>query len=544
MKEYFDLGKYSRKVTTNELAQIWFNRGMVWLFAYNHEESILCFEKVIELDKNCAFAYWGIAYAIGPNYNKPWDIFTSDEKIPTLKKAHECISKANKISDLSILESEMLKALEQRYPKNPDIDDFQPFSDAFAIGMKKVFEIYPNDLDIICFYVESLMNRTPWKLWDFRKSLPNPESSTNEAMEILENIFNKNHNSWEHPGLLHLYIHLMEMSPNPEKALKHGDCLKDLVPDSGHLIHMATHIDVLCGDYQNVLYRNLKAIEADELYKSYAGTENFYALYRIHNLHFAFYGAMFLGQKQNAISLVKKIREEVNDKIVRLYPDIFETFIAAAPHVYVRFGMWEEILQIDQPKDTNLYVTTNALLYYAKAIALANLNRISEAKIFSSKFLKSYELVPDSRMLFNNKSRDVLAIAQEMMIGEIEFKAGNLKIGLSHLRKAVKLDDGLAYEEPWCWPQPTRHALGALLMAAGEFDEAETVFRADLGLDGKLPRPCQNPKNVWSLHGLHECLFIRKDTVELPHVELLLNQAKARTDIVINSSCFCRNKEN
>ena len=139
MKDYFDLGKYSREVTTNELAQIWFNRGMVWLFAYNHEESILCFEKVIELDKNCAFAYWGIAYAIGPNYNKPWDIFTSDEKIPTLKKAHECISKANKISDLSILESEMLKALEQRYPKNPDIDDFQPFSNAFAIGMKKVF---------------------------------------------------------------------------------------------------------------------------------------------------------------------------------------------------------------------------------------------------------------------------------------------------------------------------------------------------------------------------------------------------------------------
>ena len=122
MKEYFDLGKYSRKVTTNELAQIWFNRGMVWLFAYNHEESILCFEKVIELDKNCAFAYWGIAYAIGPNYNKPWDIFTSEEKIPTLKKAHECISKANKISDLSKLESQMLKALEQRYPKNPDIE--------------------------------------------------------------------------------------------------------------------------------------------------------------------------------------------------------------------------------------------------------------------------------------------------------------------------------------------------------------------------------------------------------------------------------------
>ena len=153
-----------------------------------------------------------------------------------------------------------------------------------------------------------------------------------------------------------MYIHLMEMSPHPEKALRHGDRLKDLVPDAGHLVHMATHIDVLCGDYQNVLSRNLQAVKVDDAFKIYAGSENFYALYRIHNLHFAFYGAMFLGQKAAAMSAVTRLRSEVPDKIVKLYPDIFETFVAASPHVYIRFGLWEEILNLQQPEDTNLYV--------------------------------------------------------------------------------------------------------------------------------------------------------------------------------------------
>jgi tetratricopeptide (TPR) repeat protein len=202
--------------------------------------------------------------------------------------------------------------------------------------------------------------------------------------------------------------------------------------------------------------------------------------------------------------------------------------------------MWSEILELEQPEDTELYVTTNALIYYAKAVALANLGRHEEAKTAMVNFTSAYAEVPDSRMLFNNKARDVLAVAEEMMKGEISFKAGRLEEGLAHLRKAVDLDDSLEYEEPWSWPQPTRHALGALLMEAGEFDEAEAVYRADLGLDGKLPRPSQHPRNVWALHGLHECLARRGEEVELPHVKLLLDQAIARADIPIRASCLCR----
>ncbi|MGV6804678.1 MAG: hypothetical protein ACWA49_10765, partial [Ruegeria sp.] len=224
----------------------------------------------------------------------------------------------------------------------------------------------------------------------------------------------------------------------------------------------------------------------------------------------------------------------------RSYPDIFETFVAAAPHVYIRFGMWAEILELVQPEDTELYVTTNALILYAKAVALANLGRHQEAHLTMREFTAAYAEVPESRMLFNNTARDVLAVADEMMKGEIEFKAGNRDAGLDHLRKAVELDDGLEYEEPWSWPQPSRHALGALLMEAGQYGEAEAVYRADLGLDGKLPRPSQHPRNVWALHGLHECLQRRGETVELPHVKVLLDQAVARADIPIRASCLCR----
>ncbi len=540
MTDYFDLGDYSRLASNAPEAQTWFDRGLVWVFAYNHEEAIECFEKALAIDPGCALAHWGIAYAIGPNYNKPWDVFTPEEKAPALARAHDALKAGLGLEDAKPAERALIEALASRYPTDPDIEDYQPFNDGFAEAMQPVYAANRDDLDIACIYAEALMNRTPWQLWDFKNGVPNPEASTVEAMAVLERAFDETPGAWDHPGLLHMYIHLMEMSPHPERALRHGDRLKDLVPDAGHLVHMATHIDVLCGDYQNVLDRNLAASRVDEDFKAYAGPVNFYALYRIHNLHFAFYGAMFLGQKAAAVDAVTRLRAEVPDEVVRSYPDIFETFVAAAPHVYIRFGMWEEILELDQPADPELYVTTNALIYYAKAVALANLGRPSEAESAMADFLAAYAKVPDTRMLFNNKARDVLAVAEEMMKGEIAFKAGRQAEGLAHLRTAVERDDGLEYEEPWSWPQPTRHALGALLMEAGNYDEAEAIYRADLGLDGKLPRPSQHPRNVWALHGLHECLQRRGETAEFPHVSVLLDQAIARADIPIRASCLCR----
>ena len=540
MSDYFDLGGYRRPASENPSAQLWFDRGLVWLFGYNHEEAIACFEKVLEADPHCALAHWGIAYAIGPNYNKPWEVFTPDEKGPALARAHDALKSAKALTTASASERALIEALASRYPTDPDIEDYQPFNDGFAAAMKPVYEAHPDDLDVAFVYAEAMMNRTPWQLWDFWKGIPNPKASTTEAMAVLEHAFDNTPGAWDHPGLLHMYIHLMEMSPHPERALRHGDRLKDLTPDAGHLVHMATHIDVLCGDYQNVLYRNLAAAEVDEKFKAHAGAANFYALYRIHNLHFALYGAMFLGQKAAAVDAANRLRAEVPDEVVRVYPDLFETFVAALPHVYIRFGMWSETLQLSLPEDKELYTTTNALILYARAVALANLGHAEEAEAAGAAFDAAYATVPEERMLFNNSARDVLAVAERMMRGEIAFKAGRHDDGLTCLREAVALDDGLKYEEPWSWPQPTRHALGALLMEAGNYDEAEAVYRADLGLDGKLPRPSQHPRNVWALHGLHECLERRGEGVERPHIKLLLDQAIARADIPIRASCLCR----
>ena len=317
MSDYFDLGTYSRPASAEPEAQKWFDRGLVWLFAYNHEEAVVCFERALEADPACALAHWGIAYALGPNYNKPWEVFTPEEKEPALNRAHVALKAGLALTSAKPAERALIEALASRYPTDPEIEDYQPFNDGFAAAMKPVYEDYPDDLDIVFVFSEALMNRTPWQLWDFHKGVPNPDASTPEAMAAMERAFDQTPGAWDHPGLLHMYIHLMEMSPHPERALRHGDRLTDLVPDAGHLVHMGTHIDVLCGEYQDVLHRNLLAAKVDDAFKEYAGAANFYALYRIHNLHFASYGAMFLAQKGPAIDTAKRLREEVPDEVVR-----------------------------------------------------------------------------------------------------------------------------------------------------------------------------------------------------------------------------------
>ena len=209
-------------------------------------------------------------------------------------------------------------------------------------------------------------------------------------------------------------------------------------------------------------------------------------------------------------------------------------------HVLVRFGRWQDILDEPFPADPTLYLNTTALLNYARTVALANLGRLTEARTEREAFAVAQLAVPEGWMMFNNPCSAVLLVAEQMMLGELAYKSGQIEDGLEHLRAAVRLEDGMLYDEPWGWMQPTRHALGALLMDAGQYAEAEAVYRADLGLDQTLPRPCQHPRNVWSLHGLDECLHRRGETVERRHVRLLLDQAIARAEVPIRASCYCR----
>ncbi|WP_299472970.1 hypothetical protein [uncultured Roseibium sp.] len=540
----FDLGTYSRKVsTTSADAQRLFDQGLVWLYGYNHEAAAECFEKALQIDPECGMAHWGLAYAIGPNYNKPWEFFEPDERVAVLKQAAEIVEKGLACSGkLQPVEIALIEAIGKRFPEDPTVEDYLPWHDAFADAMRQVYSTHRSDLDVVTVFAEALMNRSPWQLWDLPNGCPAEGASTLEAQAALETAFEANSAAWDHPGLLHMYIHLMEMSPTPEKALKHGDRLVDLVPDSGHLCHMATHIDVLCGEYQNVVWRNHRAAQVDRKYEEIAGPQNFYTLYRIHNVHFEAYGAMFLGQPEKALAASEELMRMLPDEVVRFMPDLFESFYGKKIHVMVRFGQWSEILNEPFPDDRELYCYTTAAIHQARAVALANLGRLDDAAQERERAVAARKAVPESRMVFNNTADAVLAIGEAMMDGEIAFKSGKRDEGLAHLRRSVELDDALLYDEPWGWMQPTRHALGALLLEDSRFEEAEAVYRADLGLDDTLARACQHPQNIWSLHGLHECLVRRGELTEARHVKLLLDKAAARATVPIHASCYCRSK--
>jgi tetratricopeptide (TPR) repeat protein len=341
-----------------------------------------------------------------------------------------------------------------------------------------------------------------------------------------------------------MYIHLMEMSPTPETALQAGDLLRDLVPDAGHLRHMPTHLDVLCGDYARVVSSNTAAIRVDEKFRARRGGMNFYTLYRAHDYHFKIYGAMFLGQAQVALDTADQLAAAIPEDLLRVQvspmADWLEGFVPMRMHVLVRFGRWADIIAAPLPADPDLYCVTTAMMHYAKGVALAATGRVDEADEERTRFAAAAARVPDSRMVFNNTCQDILQVAGAMLDGELEYRRGHYDAAFAALRHSVELDDGLPYDEPWGWMQPARHAYGALLLEQDRVEEAEAVYRADLGLDGTLARACQHPGNVWSLHGYHECLTRLGKQEQAGIIGQQLTIAAARADVPVTASCYCR----
>ncbi|MCF3932798.1 tetratricopeptide repeat protein [Acuticoccus sp. M5D2P5] len=544
---YYDIDVYSRAVTTTSPdAQLWFDRGLVWTFAYNHEEAVTCFRKALEHDPDCAMAHWGVAYAIGPNYNMEWRHFDPVGKANALAIGYDEARAALALADrVTAPERALIEALPARYPQRDPIDDQAPWNDAFAAAMRPAYAAFPNDLDIATIFAEAILNQTPWKMWDLATGTVAKGAGTEEARALLERAMRQDPAAMRHPGVLHLYVHLMEMSPFPEKALIAGDALRTLVPDAGHLIHMPTHLDIQCGHYRDVLVDNQRAIEADRKYLADIGPMNFYTAYRVHNYHFAIYGAMFLGQYVPALAAAEELIDTTPEALLRLQTppmaDFIESYLSMKQHVFIRFGKWREIIAEPLPEDRDLYCVTTASIHYAKGVAHAALGAVAEAEREKANFLAARERVPESRLLHNNVCLDLLAIAEEMLNGEIEYRKGNHEAAFAHLRRSVVLDDALPYDEPWGWIQPTRHALGALLLEQDRVEEAEAVYREDLGLGGTLSRATIHPDNVWSLRGLDDCLTRRRmgDTAEGRLVKQRLAFAAARADIPVAASCFC-----
>ncbi|KAI8956587.1 TPR domain protein [Daldinia sp. FL1419] len=544
--DYYNLGFYKRTVgSSSQESREWVNRGLIWSYAFNHEESAKCFERAIESDSNCVFAYWGLAYVLGPNYNKPWEFFDEAEFESVMRRTHEVMKQARaKMGNALPAEKALVEALKFRYPEeHAGGKNWSIWNQGYADAMGRVYEEFSDDLDVAALYVDALMNLTPWQLWDITTGEPATGARTLEAKAILERAMAQDGGS-RHPGLLHLYIHLMEMSTTPEAALDAANVLRDLVPDAGHLNHMPTHIDVLVGDYQSAIESNQKAIDADDIFFSREDPLKFYTLYRMHDLHFRIYAAMFAGRLKATLETVSRVEQTLPEQLLRVesppMADWLEGFLGMRVHALIRFGRWQEIIDLPFYEDEKLYCTANALNHYAKGVALAATGKIEEASKQRELFTRAAKKVPESRMVFNNKCVDILNVAEAMLDGELEYRRGNYDSAYSHLRDSIERSSALPYDEPWGWMQPPSHAYGALLMEQGHYDEAVGIYAEDLGISGKLPRALQHPNNVWSLHGYHECLVKLGRVDEARAIKPQLDAAIAGADVPIKASCFCR----
>ena len=495
-------------------------------------------------DPDLAIARWGIAYAIGPNYNKPWEAFDPIDLAGSLVRARAELALAAR-GRASAVERGLIDALTARFPDHDAVDDtalttgHARYADAMAV----LAEAHPDDLDVQALAADALLNVTAWALWDTRTGEPAPGSRVLEATRLLDAAL-ATAGGRAHPGVLHLYLHAMEMSTHPQDALPAADLLRGLVPDAGHLQHMPSHIDVLCGDYRSSVIANHAAVHADRLFVDRAGPLNFYSLYRAHDLHFVVYSAMFEGRYVTALDAADELTAQLTPELLAIesppMADWLEAFAPLRVHVLIRFGHWDELIAHSLPADTELYSTTTATIHYGRGVAHAARGQLPQARAERDAFAAAYARIPESRYLFNNTSRDILAVAEAMLDGEIAYREGKFDEAFASLRRAVELDDSLPYDEPWGWMQPTRHAYGALLLEQGHVEEATAVYAADLGLDPTLSRSCQHPGNVWSLHGYHECLTRLGRDDEATVISQRLEIAKSRADVPIQSSCACR----
>ncbi|CEL04957.1 Putative Tetratricopeptide repeat domain protein [Aspergillus calidoustus] len=547
-EEYYDLGSFGHTITTTSAdAQTWFNRGLTWVYSFNHVEGAYCFEQASAHDTTCAMAYWGLAYAVGPNYNKPWEKFDLGDLHTSVRRGHEAAQNASKFANNATpLERALIEAIQFRFPTDKPAQDYPAVNRAYADAMKPVYEAFgAADLDVAALYADALMNMTPWALWDLFTGKPNPEAPTMQVKAVLEEaLARESGGAHLNPGLLHLYIHFIEMSPTPERGINAADHLRDLVPDAGHIHHMPTHLDILVGDWRRSIASNYRSTLADDKYFRKSGAKNFYTFYRMHDYHSLIYAAMFAGQSKTALDAVSRMEATLPEEVLRIQSppmaDWLKQFVPIRLHVMVRFGMWEELKTQALPADQTLYAATTATTHYARGVAFAATGDIDSARAEQALFHHACTRVPETRRAYNGKQTDVLKVADAMLEGEISYRAAHYEAAFAALRRAIDLEDCLPYSEPWSWMQPVRHAYAALLMEQGDLEQALVVYRADLGLDNSLIRPRRHPNNVWSLQGYHECLVRLGRVEEAAAIQQQVQLALAVADVPIKASCLCR----
>ncbi|PMB67621.1 hypothetical protein BM221_005788 [Beauveria bassiana] len=543
---YYDLGSFTLKVSTQSAeAQTWFNRALLWTYCFNHDEAIACYKQALGHDENLAIAYWGVSFCSGPNYNKTWRLFDERDKLDAIAATYKYSQMAQRsIKHATDWEAALIKALDKRYPSDDPTRDFTVCDEAYADAMREMHRRFGDgDFDTVTLFADALMNCAPRRLFDSTTGLPISSSPVFEVKELLERNLALP-GVEKHPGVAHMYIHLMEMSATPEAALRAADMIRDQVPDTGHTYHMPAHIDVLIGDYRRAVEYNLKATAADDKFFRNNGGLTFYSYYRMHDYHSLIYAAMLAGKSQIALSATARMEAAITEDVLRVetpaLANWMEFFLAVRVHVYIRFGMWDELLALGTFEDKHLYCVTNVMRHYGRAIAFAATWQVAKADEERERFKAASSLVPPTRLDFPNKITDILHVASAMLDGEIEYRRRNFDVAFQRLRDAIALEDKLPFAEPWGWMLPARHAYAALSLEQGHVDQALEAYAEDLGYVSTPGRAHQHPNNIWALHGYHECLARVGRDAEAGIIKRLLLVAAAEADVEIKSSCFCR----
>lgn len=503
--------------TGNKEAQAYFNQGLMLAYAFNHAEAARSFYEATRLDSACAMAYWGYAYVLGPNYNGGME---SDN----FERAYTAVQKALKLSaQCQPMEKQLIQALSTRYVQNPPADR-SALDIAYSAEMKKLYAQYPSHPDIGALYAESVMNLHPWDL--YHKHTKAPKEWTPEIVEVLEHLMQLHP---KHPGAHHFYIHAMEASAQPEKALPSAALLDSLVPGAGHLVHMPSHIYINTGDYHAGTLANLKAVAVDSIYTNSCHAQGVYPLaYYPHNYHFLSATAALEGNFKLAWNAACKLQQHIATTVMK------EPGWATLQHYYIipyyiaiKFAQWDTILTIPQPAGDLLY--PRAIWHYAQGMAFLGKNNLTAAqRHYDSLAILATDTSLKQLTIWNiNSASDLTLIAQKILAAEIAARHSNWSKAIILLHEAVQVEDNLNYNEPPDWFFSVRHHLGAVLMKAQKFAEAEKVYHTDL----KTWK-----KNGWALMGLYQALAAQKKSKAADMALAQFNAAWKHADIKIQSS--------
>lgn len=511
------LGGHSFTITTRSAAaQRAFDRGLSWAYSFGHFAAEQEFRAALAADPDCAMAWWGIALVNGPHINFP--LVPPDKAA----KAWDAITNAQRLASRgSPLEKSLIAALAKRYA-DPQPADRSALDQAYADAMREIWRANPGNADIACLFAEAAMDLHPWNYWSDGKGQP----WTDEIVTTLETALRLDR---KHPGANHFYIHIVEASATPERALPAANRLRTLVPDSSHMVHMPSHIYARVAQWEDAAIANRNAMKADVRYRAAFPRPGFYAMYMAHNTHFLAYVSMMQGRSADARRLADEMVSGIPEDFVKEYAAIADGFMIFRAEVAMRFGRWEDILK--EPQPAKEYPLAIAMWHFTRGVAHTALGQTDAALRERERLASATTHVPSDRTFGNSSAADLLAIAALTLDGEMLAKEDKFDAAIASLREAVAREDKLVYDEPPDWIQPVRHTLGAVLLRAGRPAEAEIVYREDLKV---------YPENGWSLMGLRDSLTAQSKTTEAAAVDKRFKKQWAKADITPTSTCYCQ----